>query len=236
MATTTQIAEFREQSQALVTLAQRDLAEFSASLELYRDPFSVRDTMGEFLPELIAAYGNTEALLAADFYDSLRDVPPSAARFQAVMADPPSDPGQFHGTASWAIAPLLGDEPDAGGALSRLTGAVSRLVMQPNRDTVIRSVAEDRHAAGWQRNTRAGSCRFCRMLAGREGAVYKRESALVAAHDRCKCVAVPSWDENAPEVPVYAYVASQTTAKMSPAQREVHRARVRDYLDANIPK
>ena len=219
-----------------MTLAQRDLTQFWGSLELYRDPFSVRDTMGEFLPELIAAYGNTQALLAADFYDSLRDVPPSAARFAAVMADPPSDPEQFLSTASWAIAPLLGDEPDGDGALSRLTGAVSRLVMQPNRDTVITSVSKDKHAVGWQRKTRAESCRFCRMLAGRDNAVYKRESALVAAHDRCKCVAVPSWDPDAPEVPAYAYVASQTTARMSPAQREAHRARVRDYLDANIPK
>jgi hypothetical protein len=236
MATATQIAEFREQSQALVTLAQRDLADFWAALDLYRDPFMARDSVSEFMPELIAAYGNTEALLAADFYDMLRDVPPSAASFRAFMADPPNDPEQFHGTASWAIGPLLGDEPDANGALSRLSGAINRLVMQPNRETIVRSVAEDKHAAGWQRSTRAGSCRFCRMLAGREGAVYKRESALVAAHDRCKCVAVPSWDPDAPEVPVYAYVASQTTSKMSPAQREKHRARVRDYLDANIPR
>jgi hypothetical protein len=236
MATATQIAEFREQSQSLVVLAQRDLADFWASLDLYRDPFSVRDTVTEFMPELIAAYGNTEALLAADFYDMLRDVPPSAASFRAFMADPPSNPEQFHGTASWGSAPLLGDEPDAGVALSRLSGAVNRLVLQPNRETIVRSVAEDKHAVGWQRSTRTGSCRFCRMLAGRDGAVYKRKTALVAAHDNCKCAAVPSWDQNAPEVPVYAYVASNTTSGMTPAQREKHRARVRDYLDANIPE
>ena len=196
----------------------------------------MRDTMGEFLPELTAGYGDAEALVAADFYDSLRVVSPAAASFQAVLADPPSVPEQFLRTASWAIAPLLGDVPDPVTALSRFVGSVARLVMQPNRETITRSVAKDRHAAGWQRITRAGSCRFCQMLAGREGAVYKRETALVAGHDNCKCVAVPSWDPSAPEVPVYAYVASQTTAGMSPEQRDKHRARVRDYLDANIPK
>lgn len=235
MATATQIADFREQSQSLVTLAQDDLAAFWASLDLYRDPFSARDMMSAFLPELVAAYGNSEALLAADFYDSLRDVPPSAASFKALMADPPSDPEQFHGTSSWAIGPLLGDEPDAAGALSRLSGAVHRLVMEPNRETIVRSVAEDKHAVGWKRNVRASGCRFCRMLAGRDG-VYKRETALVAAHDRCKCSAVPSWDPSAPEVPAYAYVASKRTSGMSPTQLEKHRARIREYLDANFPK
>ena len=219
-----------------MTLAQRDLADFWAALDLYRDPFMARDSVSEFLPELIAAYGNTAALLAADFYDMLRDVPPSAASFRAVLADPPFEPEQFHSTSSWAIAPLLGSEPNAAGALSRLDGSVARLVMQPNRETIVRSVAADKHAVGWERKTRAESCRFCKMLAGSDGAVYKRESALVAAHDRCKCIAVPSWDPDAPEVPVYAYVASQTTSNMSAAQREAHRARVRDYLDANIPK
>lgn len=236
MATAAQVQEFRKQSESLVLLARRDLAGFWASLDLYRDPFSVRDAVTELMPELIGAYGSTEALLAADFYDMLRDVPPSAASFQALLADPPSSPEQFHGTASWGIAPLLGDEPDADGALKRLSGAVTRLVMQPNRETIVRSVAKDKQAAGWQRSTRSGSCRFCQMLAGREGAVYKRETALVAAHDRCKCVAVPSWDQSAPEVPVHAYVASKTTSGMSPTQLEKHRARVRDYLDANIPK
>jgi hypothetical protein len=236
MATAVQVQEFREQSEALVGLAQRDLAGFWASLDLYRDPFSVRDALSELMPELIGAYGNSEALIAADFYDMLRDVPPSATSFQALMADPPSSAEQFHGTASWAIAPLLGDEPNAAGALERLNGAVTRLVMEPNRETIVRSVAKDKHAVGWQRSTRTGSCRFCQMLAGRPGAVYKRETALVAAHDRCKCVAVPSWDQSAQEVPVYAYVASKTTSGMSPAQREKHRARVREYLDDNIPK
>lgn len=218
-----------------MTLSQRDLADFWAALDLYRDPFMARDSVAEFLPELIAAYGNTQAFLAADFYDMLRDVPPSAASFRALMADPPNNPDQFHGTASWAIAPLLGDEPDGGSALTRLGGAVTRLVMQPNRETIVRSVAEDKHAVGWQRNVRSNGCRFCKMLAGRDG-VYKRDTALVAAHDYCKCAAVPSWDQDAPEVPVYAYVASQTTSKMSPSQLDKHRERIRAYLDANFPE
>lgn len=217
-----------------MTLAQRDLADFWAALDLYRDPFRARDAVEDFLPELVAAYGNTEALLAADFYDMLRDVPPSAARFRAVMADPPMDPEQFHGTSSWAIGPLLAEKPDATTALTRLEGAVSRLVLEPNRETIVRSVAEDKRAVGWQRNVRSDGCRFCKMLAG-NGGVYKRESALVAAHDHCQCAAVPSWDQGAPEVPVYAYVASQKTSKMSPTQREKHRERVRDYLEANFP-
>jgi hypothetical protein len=229
MATATQIAEFREQSQSLITLAQRDLTDFWSALDVYRDPFAARDALDDFLPELVGGYGDTSALLAADFYDMLRDVPPSAATFRAVMADPPMNLDQFHGTSSWAIGPLLGEAPDSASALARVSGAVTRLVLEPNRETIVRSVAADKQAVGWQRNVRSEACKFCRMLAGR-GGVYKRESALVAAHDHCQCAAVPSWDQSAKEVPAYAYRASQTTAKMKPAQLEAHRARIRDYL------
>lgn len=198
-------------------------------MDLFRDPFAVRDALDDFLPELIGGYGDASALLAADFYDMLRDVPPSAATFRAVMADPPLDLEQFHGTSSWAVGPLLGETPDGGKALSRISGAVTRLVLEPNRETIVRSVAADKQAVGWQRNVRAEACKFCRMLAAR-GGVYKRETALVAAHDNCQCAAVPSWDQSAKEVPAYAYVASKRTAAMSPAQRERHRAQIRDYL------
>src|SRR5690606_5733677 len=66
---------------------------------------------------------------------------------------------------------------------------------------------------GWHRETRGSrsypsGCKFCQMLASR-GDVYKKATARFAAHAGCNCVAVPSWDANAPEVPAGAYVASE---------------------------
>ena len=90
-----------------------------------------------------------------------------------------------------------------------------------------------RAAVGWHRETRPGACDFCRMLAGR-GGVYKESTVRFAAHDDCGCVAVPSWDANAPEVDVMAYVASERTSRMSPAQRERHNQRVRDWIASNL--
>jgi len=77
------------------------------------------------------------------------------------------------------------------------------------------------------------------MLAGR-GGVYRRETVHFAAHGNdCRCAAVPSWDPDAPEVDVRAYVASERMTKLrdraaagdASAQRqlEAHRARIRAF-------
>lgn len=68
------------------------------------------------------------------------------------------------------------------------------------------------------------------MLAGR-GAVYKEATVHFASHGDCNCAAVPSWDQNAPEVDVSLYKASQRTSTMTPAQRESHNALIQRAID-----
>src|SRR5690606_31578035 len=106
MATAAQVTEFRQANQALVALAQRDLADFWRSLNLSGDPTRVRDAVLAFFPELLTAYGDTAAVLGADWYDLLRDVPASAKSFQAVMGSPASTV-QAEQSARWALGPLF---------------------------------------------------------------------------------------------------------------------------------
>lgn len=80
-----------------------------------------------------------------------------------------------------------------GNALSQTTGAMSRLVLQSGRDTVLSTIREDRAAYGWQRVLGGGGCDFCRMLAGR-GAVYKEDTADFESHDHCGCTSEPVYD------------------------------------------
>lgn len=164
------MAEYRQANQALVSLAQRDLADFWSALNLSGDPARVRDELLKFFPDLLQAYGDTAAVLGADWYDLLRDVPTSSRAFDAVMAAPAAT-DQAENAARWAIGPLFAEDPN--GALSNLLGAAQRLVMQPGRDSVIASAALDPVRTGVARvPSGATTCRFCVMLASR-GPVYR---------------------------------------------------------------
>lgn len=185
------MAEFRQANQSLVLLAQRDLTSFWESLNTGGAPDLVREALLAFFPELLTAYGDTAAVLGADFYDMLRNVPPSASSFRAVLAQP-VPAGQAEGAARWALGPLFLSEPDPAAALARLSGATQRLVLQPGRDSIFRSAANDPVRTAIARvPSGATTCKFCVMLASR-GAVYSSDRAAGGDgntyHDKCDCV------------------------------------------------
>lgn len=229
MATPADVALIRAANAGLVRLATRDLQAFWASLNLDR-PEAARDALLRFMPELTARYGEAAAVVAADFYDDLREAEPVRPGFRARMADPvPAEAVQQR--TRFGAQHLFTDAPDQ--TLVFLASAATKYVLRPGWDTLTESAKADPAAVGWHRETRPGACDFCRMLAGR-GGVYKESTVRFAAHDDCGCVAVPSWDASAPEVDVMAYVASERTSRMTPTQREAHNERVRDWMARNL--
>lgn len=77
-------------------------------------------------------------------------------------------------------------------ALVRVSGAVTRHVLDGGRETLLASVRGDRRARGWARVTSAEPCEFCAMLASR-GAVYTATSGAFQAHDHCGCALEPTY-------------------------------------------
>lgn len=188
MASAAQVADFRRANQDLTVLAQSQLQDFLSSFRLDSDPVRVRNALLAFLPELITTYGDVSALLAADFYDMLRDVPPSAASFRAAFAQP-VDPGKAQGVTRWAVGALF--EEDVALFQSQLLGATQRLVTQRGRDTIFDNAGRDPVRTAVARiPSGTDTCSFCIMLAAR-GADY---TDLVSAgemndfHDNCDCV------------------------------------------------
>lgn len=91
----------------------------------------------------------------------------------------------------------------APGTLTKVTGSVTRMVLDGGRNTSILNVERDTACVGYARQARAGCCAFCAMLAGR-GAVYKDESIALRGgfkgptvpdeqryHHNCKCQPYP---------------------------------------------
>lgn len=192
MATAAQVSEFREANRSLVLLAQRDFRQFWEALR-FDDPTRVRDALLAFFPDLLETYGSVAAVLGADWYDMLRDVPASASKFKATIASA-APAAQADATVRWGVGPLFKDVPDLESALTGMLGATQRLVLQPGRESTFDAVRSDPVSRSYARvPSGPTTCRWCVMLASR-GFAYS--SALEAGqgihfHDRCDCVIVP---------------------------------------------
>ncbi|GMA33514.1 hypothetical protein [Litorihabitans aurantiacus] len=219
------VAELRAAQQGLVRLTDADITEFFRSMDLRR-PEQTRDLLIEFVALLVAQNGLAGAAAAADWFEEAREAERVPGTYRAGPADLALE-DDVESAVRYSAGHLWSPTPEL--MLPSMLKEVSKLVLAPARETVVRSSEDDRRAVGWQRVTRAGSCKFCRMLASR-GAVYRERTVDFAAHGFCGCAAIPSWDQDAPEVDVRAYSASARTAGMTPTQRAAHDARVRRYV------
>ncbi len=186
MATSAQIEEFRTAQASLVALGQEQLRDLLSAFGSSSNPAGVRDVLLRFFPDFMTVFGDTAAVLGADFYDMVRNLPPSAGSARTVFAQP-AKVKQSEGVVRWAVGSLFDADPDWASFESLLLGAAQRLILQPSRETIdLMSQADARSgrvaAVGWSRHVhperaRTGkSCDFCIMLAGR-GPVYRSEAA-----------------------------------------------------------
>lgn len=235
MPSPTDVDVLRRAQARLSELAIQDLEEYWRSLDLSR-PELARDGLLDFVPTLTTVYGEAGTAVTADWYDEVRAAERVPGRFAAVMAAPfPAE--AVAQRVRFGAAHLFTDTPDR--MLPFLSGAVDEYVLQPARDTIARSSFADPEAGGWARQARAGACDFCKALAAK-GAVYRRATVGFAAHGKCGCAAVPSWDKDAPEVPVEAYRASERRERLRrraaagdvSAQRQLedHRRATREWV------
>lgn len=242
MATDAQIAAYRLANIELTRQVEADLRSFWSYLDLAR-PDRVRTALLNYVPLLVQRYGDLAATIAADWFEELRwdaaeqgligRLAMSTARSFTPTTAPPNL-ADIESGVRFAADDLYGDTPEK--VLVSVTHTATREVLQTGRRTITRNTARPgSQAVGWARRARPGACRFCRALMAR-GAVYKEATARFASHAPvCNCVAYPSFDPDAPEVDVSAYVASRNTARMNPRQRERHRAQVSAWLEREFP-
>lgn len=181
---TADVALYRAALRDVNTLAQRDLLTYWRQFDL-ADAVKVRDGLMDVLPGIIDTHHLSAATVAADWYDLQRYQLGAKGRFRAVMADAPAD-GRGAVMARWGVGPMFSSETPAvaeGLVLSKISGALQRVVTDGARQTITGSTARDPGRVGWVRVT-SGGCEFCEMLAGR-GAVYSADSATFESHDHC---------------------------------------------------
>lgn len=184
---------FERANDGLSGLVERDLLAFLAALD-FGKPGAVRDALFDFVPALVSGYGDAAALIAADWYDDLRDAEGVGGSFRAPLA--PSVPvEQVQGRLGFATrssGPLwAGDSATLTAFLGMMA---NEYVLQPGRDTVMQAAHADK--AAYARVPEPGACKFCLMLASR-GFVYSKSTVGDSKkfHGKCRCNAMPVWDE-----------------------------------------
>jgi len=146
---------------------------------------------------LIIGQGRTQSsVLAQTYYETIRAAEGVTTALPKVAL--PLEGWQAAATTSLLVtgaigakAAILAKQPLAditANTLVRVSGAVSRIVLNGGRETIGAYVRADR--VRWRRITSAAPCPFCAMLAGR-GAVYSQDSVNFEAHDHCSCTSEP---------------------------------------------
>lgn len=200
------VAELRGANAELTDRVLSDLSQFWNSLDVTK-PERARNELLRFIPALTTQYGDAAALVAADWYDSVRAADGVIGRYAAEQAEAFAREW-VEDRVRYGARHLFTDDPDQ--MLRFLDGVVQEYALQPGRDTISRSAARDPAAVGWSRHTATSACEFCRMLAGR-GAVYSSDTVRFTAHGDCHCVPQPEWAAGAAAPAYRSTAAPQTT-------------------------
>ena len=172
----------------LVAGAQQSLLEANLLSGRVVDP---QLFMVDAFTEIVGAYGAQSAYAARDY--AIADYAARGERVRPGQIDL-SAPAfqQADSTGRWAVFGAEGGFE--GEALHRLQGALTRLVLQPYRETVLNAARDHGRytRTAVARVPEAGACAFCRMLASRGAAYGSAESAQSTKdgkrfHDNCRC-------------------------------------------------
>lgn len=184
---------FEQANDGIAGLVERDLLTYLAALDFTR-PAVVRDALFDFVPALVAEYGEVAAIVAADWYAELRDAEGVGGSFTAPLAPLVPDE-QVKARLGFAARP---DGPLWAGDKATLSAFVGMMAneyaLQPGRETVMQAAHKDN--AAYARVPEPGACKFCIMLASR-GFVYSQSTVgdTKKFHGKCRCNPMPIWDE-----------------------------------------
>lgn len=183
----------------LFHLATRARTDLSGFLYQIKDlPVAeVRNLLTAVMPDLVQPYLSAADELAATWYEDLRAAVGARGKFYPRSFTPSVKNLQANAIARWAVGPLAPPEPatptkfvygepvelhqtavepDPEAVLTRLAGAVQRMIYDASRGLIEGNALRDPARTGYQRVARTDCCAFCGMLASR-GAVYRDEGA-----------------------------------------------------------
>lgn len=188
-----EITRFSNALDKASALAVRDLEKFWSLID-FADPVRAREAVLDFVPKLVAVYGDVAGAAALQWYEEIR----AKSSRELPEYTPTISPGvpeedihsvvRAHAGAFW--------EGDPKGALEAVKKGVDTWVKYSGRDTIARNVKLDPAKPRFARVPSGKTCAFCSMLASRGWVYHSRETAgaMSKFHAHCDCQIVPSWE------------------------------------------
>lgn len=186
------IERYRLGSAELSSRVTAELAAYFAALDLSR-PEATRNALLEFVPLLVAQYGQVAEVLAMDWYEEQRAESGAAGRYRVTAPTSSITAVRVEEKVRYLAGHLWTPEPAA--ILSALSIATDKYVKQHGRDTITWNA--DREGASWARvPSGPKTCSWCLILASRDAVYISAKSAEKRAdgekyHGFCDCQAVP---------------------------------------------
>lgn len=186
------IERYRLASAELSSLVTAELSGYFTALDLSR-PEASRNALLDFMPLLIAQYGQVAESLAMEWYDDQRAESGAAGRYRATAPTSSITAARVEEKVRYTAGHLWTPEPAA--MLGALAVATDKYVKQHGRDTITWNA--DREGATWARvPTGSKTCSWCLILASRDAVYFSEKSAKTRAgggkyHGLCDCQAVP---------------------------------------------
>lgn len=181
--------------------------------------FSMDDIDGSWPPveaglvALIGSRRRQSSDLAANYFRAFRTAEKVPGNATPHLADEPN-PTLLLATLR-LIGPIMAKKNIAAAVpkpaertLTRLTGSVSRQVLDGGRQTLTQSIKADPAARGYRRVTGGRACSFCTELAAQE---LIGDSVDFQAHDHCSCT----------QEPVYGGTVDQFNSFLSGFEQQV---------------
>lgn len=183
-----------EAGRAAVRAAQDDLLLFMASIDVDNRAVA-QAALHEFLPALIAQYGDVAATAAAEWYENVRAAQIGGSYFAQLGAS--ASERSVQAAVGYAVA-----ASDPAEIPSRLLASAQRLVMFSQRATVGLNAASDPRRPRFARvPTGAVTCAFCLLTASRGFEYGTRQAAGDSGsgfgsdyHSDCDCQVVADFD------------------------------------------
>jgi hypothetical protein len=168
------IERYRSATSELSARVADELAAYFAALDLSK-PEAVRDALLEFMPALVAQYGQVAEVLAMDWYEELRAGSGAVGSFRVAAPGTASvTAGRVESKVRYLAGQLWTPAPEA--MLGGLLTATDKYVKQHGRDAIVWNA--DREGAGWARVPKGSkTCSFCLVLASRDAAYATEKSA-----------------------------------------------------------
>lgn len=159
-------------------LAQRDLAALVQAIRSM-SVAEAREALKAAIPDLMDPFLGAASESAAVVLEELYAASSVKARYVEQIATGLS-PDRIDGLARWAVGPMVDETLDAS-VLSRLAGAVTRMIFDASRTQMVDGVERlpGGHRVHFQRFPRADCCAFCGLLASRP--IYMSYTSEAAA-------------------------------------------------------